>query len=232
MELKNVVKSKDLKTLVIDKSKPLFDNHGFRLNRSQSCFKKEIDTAFITFNFSFYSYYPTHNEYSFYCYILLKELKPIITKFKNFCNEDPNILWNLLIVEGEFIYELLNKERKFQKIYTNEVDTIESIETATNQTLQIIEADVFSEVYANSTLSGFQEYFLKPERIMGRISEDDFVLSCLLASYLIDEQFYHDIIEFLVKELDNKKNEGKNFVSIYKLIDKVNAFVIHKNKAI
>lgn len=226
---KDIVRLPDLKNYLINKVQKLFYANSFKLNKSECSFKKETETSIIEFHFEFHGYYPSHNEYSFYSYIILKELKDIIALYKKFNNDGSEIMWNVLIVEGEFIHELLEQERKFKKLYTNEVNSIDSIEISLNQTLKIIESEALPMIYPISTLTGFQKYFLIPQKIMSRINEGDFILSCLLASYLIDKQFYFEVVEFLLKELDKMKASGQNLESIYILIDKTNDFVKHKS---
>lgn len=223
----NLIRIPELKEIVLNKTKGLFSEEGFRLNKSQMRFRKETDKAVIDFNFRFFSY-PSYSGYQFYCTLILKELNPIIKEYLNFFNADNDIIWNLLIVEGEFIRELLMKERKSQKMYMNVVST-DNINTGINQTLHIIRTEALPKAYTNSTLNGFQEYFLRPERIIGRINEDLFILSCLLAAYLKYPPFYYEVVKFLTSELDKLKEKGKNFVTLYVLIDKLNLFISHKD---
>jgi len=222
------MKLSDLKLQVLDKAQNLLAGKGYRLNKNQCKFRRDTESAVIEFAFKFYSYYPTHNEYSFQCTIILKELVDLITEYNNFFSLNTDLLWNVLIVEGEFIDDLVNKERKFQKIYNNEVDTPESIEKSIDQTLKIIEFEVLPLVEAANSLSGFQKNFLQPEKIMKRINEENFILSCLLAAFLIDVQFYSEISKFITIELDKKKNDGIELSSIYLMIDNLNIFFSSK----
>jgi hypothetical protein len=226
---KNVIKTTELKKLLLNRVEDIFGKEGFQLNKNQFVFKKKISTAKIEFGFKFLDFYPSHIEYSFYCSIYLNELKNIIKEYKTFIGDNTDVLWNAFIVEGEFINELKNDDRKFKKLYTNEINTEESANAAVVQTKLIIEKEVLPLLREISFLSGFQKYFLTPQKITSRIIEDNFVLSCLLAAYLIDEKFYFEIVGFLIPELDKMRTNGKNLVSVYLLIEKMNAFVKHKH---
>lgn len=230
MEAKNdIIRLPDLKKHVLNKVQELFDTHSFKLNKKKYSFRKNTETSIMEFYFEFYGYYPSHNEYSFYSCVILKELKDIIGEYKKFINEDAEIMSNVLFVEGEFIHDLLKQERKFKKLYTNEVSSLGSIEISLNQTIKIIESEVLPIMYFISTLNGFQNYFLIPQRMINRIHEVEFILSCLLASYLINKKFYLEIVEFLLNELNKMKVNGQHLESIYILINKTNAFIKQKN---
>lgn len=73
-----ILSMKELKQNVLENVRNVFLDNGFKFKSKDFSFKKETSTAQIEFLFRFYSYYPTHNEYSFSCFIYLKELEPII----------------------------------------------------------------------------------------------------------------------------------------------------------
>lgn len=227
MSLK-VLTIKELKQNILKNVQNVFLENEFKFNAKDFSFKKESATAKIEFIFRFYSYYPSHDEYSFFCTIYLKELEAIINEYLKFLNTDEKITWNVLIVEGEYISELLKAPRKSKDFYTNEVGTFESVQIASKQSLAIIERNIFPLLKKIDHLSGFKQNCLLPQVIMDRINERSFVISCLLSAYLINIGFFEEICQFIVGELKKSETIEVNHNTKYILIENLRAFVKHK----
>lgn len=60
-------------------------------------------------------------------------------------------------MEGEYISELAKAKRKFKDHYTNEVGSLETIQSACRQSSNIIEKEVFPLLEKIDHLRGFQE---------------------------------------------------------------------------
>lgn len=229
--INNSIKISDLKNVLFEKVNAFFVNQGFRSNKGHMKFLKETQTSSIEFLFEFSSYYPIHNEYHFKCFIFLKELDLIIKEYQEFTSIHQKILFHVLIVEGEFINELLNKDRKFSRSYVNEVDTIQNVEISIKQTLDILKNDALPKAYDLSNLIGFQKYFFDyPERIAGRITDNSFILSCLMAAYMVSEEFYLVTSDLIKKELDKCKATGLDLPSSYSIITCMNSFIEYKKE--
>jgi hypothetical protein len=220
------IKISEVKKGIIDKFSNFFDQEGYKLNKAQLRFTKKLNTSMVSFNFKTHSYFPSHCEYSFTSCIYLKELDEIIRAYNSFNNKFIDISCNLSIVEGEFIYEFLEKERKFKRFYTNEIQTEEGLAKALIQTFKIIENDVMPLINANTTLSNFQKNYLLPAKIIARIDEPEFIISCLLASSLIDIDFFIEIRNFIEEETGKfEKANNIKLTGLQNLLNSVSAFV-------
>ncbi len=204
--MNQLVKIDDVKNGIINKFQTFLSTKGFKLKRTQLKFLRNNKSTITTISFKTYSYFPSHYEYSFSCGIYFKELDDLVNAYNSFEGKLFDVLCNLFINEGEFIYDLLTKEKKVQNFYTNELKTEEQLMIALDQTSKILENEVLPIIDANTSLLDFQKNFLIPEKILYRIDEPEFIISCLLASSLIDPEFCSEIGMFIKTEIKRKQD--------------------------
>ncbi len=228
---KTPLKVSDLKKILFEKVNTLFTDNNFKSNKGQMKFIKQTKTATIEVLFDFSSFFPSHCEYHFKCFVYLKELDVIINEYQRFIQDKQKIYFNVLIVEGEFIKEMIMKDRKFSKIYVNQVDTLQNAELSIAQTLNILKSDALPKAQNLSSLNGFREFFFDhPERIAGRITDNFFILSCLMAAYTADKNLYFLTSDLIYQELEKSKKAGLDLPSSYSVLDKMRSFVEYKSK--
>ena len=228
--LNSKINISEVKKKMLDKFCVFFAESGFKLYKKDYRFKKETNQSIIDFSFEFLDFYPSHIEYSFACFISLKDIRKIEKEYFLYYNEPLHPTWHFLIAEGEFIHDLLNKERKYKRAYKNEISNQENLETALEQTFRIVKQNALPKAYSLDNLSNFQDYiFSDPSVITARLSEHLFIQACLFAAYLRNEQCYRDLISYLETELNTLEANGQQFSNIRKIISKVDTFVDHKN---